>query len=148
MVVIAIISVLAAVAAPAYKSYMISARAASVVPIIDSLVNKSIVYASTNGEFGSAYNFELNPTNNGSGVVNPSSLSPYFSDAYALGGSTVQKNCWYLYTDPNDPSGLTSGTGNLIPGWMNACLDSACATFNQNIAIIKHSSSYYNATCQ
>jgi prepilin-type N-terminal cleavage/methylation domain-containing protein len=209
MVVIAIVAVLAAVAIPSYKSYMISARVASVVPIIDSFVKKSIVNASSSGSFGNAYDFGLNPSNtgadSGSGVWYPTTLSPYFLASYgadtspmhedtigdvsyetantfcganglvffgldpaALGypadaqanaqielecdywnnNSVISTNCWYLYTDPNDPTGVTIGTGNLIPGWLNVCQDSACLTINPNVAVLNHSSSYFSATCQ
>jgi prepilin-type N-terminal cleavage/methylation domain-containing protein len=208
MVVIAIIAILAAVAIPAYKSYVMSARISSVVPIIEAFVNKSIIHASTNGAFGSAYDFGLNPSNagtdSGTGVWNPTTLSPYFSASYAANASPVredtigdvsyitannicganglvffgldpaavgypsdaqanaqillecdywnidsviQTNCWYMYTDPNDPTGTVFGSTNLIPGWLNACLDSTCATTNPNVAIANNSSSYYSATC-
>ncbi len=60
----------------------------------------------------------------------------------------INKDCWYSYYDPNDPTGTNYGTENLIPGWHNACIDSICNDLNPEIASFIDTSTYYQATCQ
>mgnify|MGYP002145763204 FL=1 len=62
MVVIAIVAVLAAVAVPSYKNYMIRHRLSAVVPIIQRYMDQSIEFASINGRYGNAYEIGASST--------------------------------------------------------------------------------------
>jgi prepilin-type N-terminal cleavage/methylation domain-containing protein len=59
MVVIAIVAILAAVAIPSYNNYIIGSRIASLVPVFNNLIDKSIEYASTHGRYGNPYDLGL-----------------------------------------------------------------------------------------
>ena len=83
MVVIAIIGVLAAVAVPTYQSYMISSRAAAFPGVMDALIQKAIIFNSTNGHFPNAYELGLSSTPGSIYVDSPQLLSPY------LGGQAL-----------------------------------------------------------
>jgi type IV pilus assembly protein PilE len=51
MVVIAIVAILAAVALPAYSRYLISAKTSKAEVVVQSIMNQSITFSSTNGRF-------------------------------------------------------------------------------------------------
>lgn len=76
MVVIAIVALLAAVAVPQYKSYIIKANTAKVVTTLDALTQRVIQYSAENGIFPSAYDLGLSTTPGQQSVDNPSEFFP------------------------------------------------------------------------
>ena len=90
MVVIAIVAILSAIAVPSYKSYVISARLSSIAPIVDGIIQKSIVYASQYGHFPSAGQLNMVTPSGQSSLRTTSAalLSPYLNFAYINDMST------------------------------------------------------------
>jgi len=99
MVVIAIVALLAAVAIPSYKNYMIGARFSSVVTVVTNLINKSIMFSNINGRFANAYDLgyeAASPGNNyASWVDSPAAFG------LAFGGNAPS----------NFPNGIILGEG-------------------------------------
>ena len=89
MVVIAIVGVLAAVAIPSYKTYLIKTKLGSLAPVLDSLMNKSMVYANTNAAVPTAAQLGLSPTSNSYVVDNPSTLNKYITSMNILSSVNV-----------------------------------------------------------
>jgi prepilin-type N-terminal cleavage/methylation domain-containing protein len=75
MVVIAIIGALAAVIIPSYKMYIIRANVASVLPLLDGLVEKSIAFSAATGRYGNLNDLGL------------------IIDGYGCGGPGAGYNC-------------------------------------------------------
>lgn len=76
MVVIAIVAILAAVAVPVYKSYLINARSAQIIKIIEGLSEQSILFSQSHGYFPNAYDLGLSATPGSATVDNPSAFLP------------------------------------------------------------------------
>ena len=98
MVVIAIVGLLAAVAVPSYSNYINKTKASSFVPIIDSLMTKTIEYSQAHGHFGNAYELGLSATS-GSTIDDAilQNLNPHFfvfpSFPSAVGDTSSPTSC-------------------------------------------------------
>ena len=94
MVVIAIVALLAAVAVPSYKNYVIQSRINSTLPQMRALIEQSIQYAETGGNsrFGNAYDLGYAAANTGvittSFVDDPTKISPYLQ-SFQIGDYSV-----------------------------------------------------------
>lgn len=87
MVVIAIVAVLAVIAVPAVQFNLIKSRAITVVPIIESIADKSIKFSQTHGRFANAYDLGLAATDTTDYYQyadNPKALSPYLHSTSGL----------------------------------------------------------------
>lgn len=78
MIIVAIISVLAAIAIPSYKKYILSSKLNSIVTAVDKLMTQSIMFSQTHNRFGNAYDLGLSTTPGALLVDDPSSISKYF----------------------------------------------------------------------
>lgn len=85
LIVIAIVGILAGIAAPVYKSYLLKAKMSTIVAPLDGIMEKMIAYAGQHGVFANAYQLGLS---NSTDIINnpgarfatsPSSISPYFT---------------------------------------------------------------------
>lgn len=74
MVVIAVVAILAAVSVPSYRDYITRTRVASVLPIMESYKQRSIVYFNLNNNFAIAEDLNMGTAD---AVDNPTSSSPY-----------------------------------------------------------------------
>jgi prepilin-type N-terminal cleavage/methylation domain-containing protein len=127
MVVISIIGVLAAIAAPSYRLYMVRSRIAAGIPIIEAYIEKSIDYANIHGHF---------PTGQELGVLNPnyssipSTLPPYTAQWGGVQGDTCGKvQEIVMYWDASKV-GLTPGDialGNWQTYYINGNYQTICA---------------------
>ncbi len=79
IVVVAIVSLLVAIAVPMYKNYIVGARIANVTTVIESLMQRSIEFSQANGRFPTAYELGLNSVPD---IISDSEhaagISPYF----------------------------------------------------------------------
>ena len=130
MIVITIVALLAAIATPAYQNYMLSARAATVVLVMDSLAEKMIAYANINGHFPNAYDLGLSTTPNSHRVDSPGSLIQHI-DTIELEDNS---------SPPCASSGFVwAGTnpGNTNSAWFSSLtsggfLNFGCTLYNKN----------------
>lgn len=76
MVVIAIVAVLAAVAVPQYKSYIVKSKTAAIIPTLDNLTERAVQFSSKHGFFPRAYDLGLSTTIDSDAVDNPSEFLP------------------------------------------------------------------------
>lgn len=104
LVVIAITGILAAIAIPSYKTYIVKSRIEALIPIFDGLVQKSTAFAQGSrgsGRFGNAGDLGLSTntsTATTSNVDSPTAFSPYLTQLqfgdYSVGyGSGISTNC-------------------------------------------------------
>jgi len=126
MVVIAIVALLAAVALPAYQNYSISAKASSIVPVVQNIMNQSIQFSAVNGRFGNAYDLGLAATDSsGNGALSnvdysvAETLNPYFAI-----GQSLYNSGWQIEVGDysNFGSGAPCGAWGYITGQLNPTL--------------------------
>lgn len=99
IVVISIIAILTTIAIPAYKRYKFNANVAAITPLLDSYVQKALVYANVHGQFPSAQNLVY-------GVTTPST----YDYAVTPPASLVEKGIDYIWAgDKSVAFGYGSG---------------------------------------
>jgi len=145
MVVIAIVGVLAAVAVPSYKNYLIKTKIEPVVNILGSLVEKSIVYAQTNGTFATGYGLGLSTTPGNNDVDNPSGLLPasYFpvtnpNDLITLADTSSPSPCGATGDVVVAIDASAVGIPNAIPGQGMILLNAVMYHMNNAIGTVMY----------
>lgn len=106
MVVIAIVSVLAAIALPSYNLYVIRAKTVAITKVIDNIVDQSIVYSQVNGHFPNAYDLGLSSTPGYDLVDNPAQFLPA---SYVPGGGYI-----FGFYDNSASAGFTTPCGSSL----------------------------------
>lgn len=117
MVVISIVALLATIAVPAYKNYVISGNVGSVMPIMNGYINSAIMYYNSHGEFPTAEQLGL-----------PAASNP---DAYNGYGGWFYNDVPETATPGQSPiNQLSIGTNGCHGvGWVAAAIDPAAAGF-------------------
>lgn len=82
LIVISIVGILAAIAAPAYRSYALKARLSTITKPVEELTQRMISYANQNGKFPTAGQLGLNANPNSSSVANASNINPYLQNLF------------------------------------------------------------------
>lgn len=114
MVVIAIVGILAAVAVPAYKKYSLSSRFSSLIPIVDSIIDKTVTFSQTTGRFAKAYDLGLSTTVGSAHADTPSAIHPYFTSMTVTDNGTCGRSGYlnaYLNRDLMGFSSTIVGPG-------------------------------------
>lgn len=148
LVVITIIAILAAVALPVYQQYSVRAKLSKLTPVVNNIIEKSVLFSQTHGRFGNPTDLGFaNAPGTGWDYVDPAYIPSLGAGLFPVTGSnlsfgdlgnqfsTAPSNCgaFGIAQDVIDPSiaGLPSSVADMTSSyWM-------CYYSNYNKTIYK-----------